>query len=119
VAAAEPCCELADARAVRTGEHLRVARSLGDTDRRGSGCGRLDDRADLRRGELARPDVGERDAEGRQRRGETVGDRQRIEVTAGRKGVDRHLTTGNVFFDEQRRRARGVERDPHGLRDLA
>ena len=60
----------------------------------------------------------ERDAEGRQRRGQAIGHRERIEVAAGREGVDGHLDARNVLLDEQRRRARRVERDTHGLGDV-
>ena len=118
VPAAEPCGELADTRPVRPDEHLGVARPVLDPDCCRCSGSRLDDGADLGRFELARPRMRQRDAEGRQRRGQAIGHRERIEVAAGREGVDGHLDPGNMLLDEQRCRARRVERDAHGLGDV-
>ena len=52
---------------------------------------RLDGRGDRLRGERARPDVRERDAERRGLGDEAVGDGQRVEAALDREGVHRHL----------------------------
>src|SRR5262245_26021140 len=65
VTAAQPRCELAPARAVRPDEHLRVARAVLDAHGACREGGRLDNRSDLLRLELARPGVRERNAESR------------------------------------------------------
>src|SRR5439155_24191484 len=118
VPTAETRRELADARAVRSDEHLRVARPVLDSDRGRRGGSRLDAGADLGRLELARPGVRECDAESRQRRGQPVGHCQREEVSAGREGIHGHLAAGNVLLDKERRRSRRVERNTNGLGDV-
>ena len=118
MAAAEPGCELADARPVRADEHLRVARPVLDPDRpRGRRCG-LDRRADLRGPELARPHMRQRHAERRQGGRQPVGHGQRLVLAAGRESVDGQLAAWNVLLDEERRAPRGRQRDRHGLRDV-
>src|SRR6266508_2383657 len=83
VPTAEPRGELADPRAVRPYEHLRVARPVLDPDRGRCGGCCLDDGADLARLELARPGVRQCDAEGGQRRCQAIGHRERVEVPTG------------------------------------
>src|SRR5262245_55804898 len=118
VAAAEARGQLADPRPIGPDEHLRIARPVLDPDRARRGRGRLDRRPDLRRLELARPHVRQRDAETRQRRRQPVGNGQRVEVPADRERIDGHLATGDELLDEQRRTAGGVECDPDRLLDL-
>src|SRR5204863_7627180 len=89
-----------------------------DPDGGRRGCGSLDRRADLRRLELARPDVRERHAERGQTGGEAVGHGQGKEVPAGRERIDRDLAPGDVLLDQDRCGPGGVERDADGLIDF-
>ena len=114
----EPGRELADARSLGSDENLRVARTVLDPDSGRCGCGGLDGRTDLRRLELARPDVRERHPERRQRGGEAVGHGQGEEVPVRRVRVDRHLPAGNMLLDEERRDSGCVQRHPDRLTDL-
>src|SRR5713101_4733186 len=68
VAAADACRELREQRTVVAEEHLRRRGPLLDPERARRGGGRLDSGADVRRLELGRPEVRERDTERRRRR---------------------------------------------------
>src|SRR5436190_18713916 len=118
VAAAQARGQLADAWPLRAEQHLYVARAVRDSDGARRARRSLDHGADLRRPELARPDVRQGDAERRQRRGQPVGHGEREEMAVHGERVHRHLAAGNELLDEQGRAARGVERDSHGLLDI-
>ncbi len=93
VTSAEPRRELAHPRPVGSEQHLCVARALRDPHPRRSDGGRFDGGTDLRRLELARPDVCERNAERWERRRQPVRDRQRTEVSVRRERIDRDLAS--------------------------
>src|SRR5436189_1840228 len=80
VAAAQARGQLADAWPLRAEQHLYVAGAVRDPDGARRARRSLDRGADLRRLELARPDVREGDAERRQRRGQPVGHGEREEM---------------------------------------
>ena len=114
MAAAEARCDLDHLRAVRPDPELRVARTVLDPERAYRGfcdLGRLAAR-------LTRPHMRQRNPEGRRLGRQPVGHGQRMEVSAQRERVHRHLGPVDELLDDRHTAARLLDRAPDRGRKL-
>ena len=96
-------------------QHLRVRRPVANAERRGGRRAQPATAASTSAGALARPDVGERDAERGRLGDDAVGHGERDERAADGEGVDRQLRPVDELLDEHdrpARRARAPARTP-------